>query len=108
MRLQLVLLIGDDGIHRIEGDQRHGQTTRGRGVDRVGSPQAQPRRRQCRLGAEAEVDRDDPQAGDRQERGPVAGDPGKQLEEFTRNLGSMRVRRSTVAPRPATGPARDG
>jgi hypothetical protein len=30
---------------------------------------------------------------DRRERGPVRGDPSTQLEEFTRNLGNMRIRR---------------
>jgi hypothetical protein len=30
---------------------------------------------------------------DRAERGPVRGDPATQLEEFTRNLGNMRIRR---------------
>ena len=44
---------------------------------------------------------------DRQERGPVHGDPSEQLEEFSRNLGNMRVRRSPLAPRPAGEPARD-
>jgi len=44
---------------------------------------------------------------DRQERGPVHGDPSQQLEEFSRNLGNMRVRRSPLAARPAAGEARD-
>jgi hypothetical protein len=34
---------------------------------------------------------------DRQDRGPARGDPNTQLEEFTRNLGNMRIRRPAAA-----------
>jgi hypothetical protein len=33
---------------------------------------------------------------DRAERGPARGDPTAQLEEFTRNLGNMRIRRPSA------------
>jgi hypothetical protein len=35
---------------------------------------------------------------DRAERGPARGDPSTQLEEFTRNLGNMRIRRPSAEP----------
>lgn len=41
---------------------------------------------------------------DRAERGPVRGDPSTQLEEFTRNLGKMRVRRAPGTPGPTPSP----
>ena len=41
---------------------------------------------------------------DRAERGPVRGDPSTQLEEFTRSLGKMRVRRAPDMPGPAPSP----
>jgi hypothetical protein len=34
---------------------------------------------------------------DRAERGPARGDPNAQLEEFSRNLGNMRIRRPAAA-----------
>jgi hypothetical protein len=34
-------------------------------------------------------------AEDRAERGPVRGDPGSELDEFTRGLGRMQVRRAS-------------
>jgi hypothetical protein len=42
---------------------------------------------------------------DRAERGPARGDPHTQLEEFSRNLGNMRIRRpaAAVADRPSVG-----